>query len=289
MDIVESRERTHLSVCASSPLGSGHHARSQATFFALSAGLFAASATVTVVWCSSMSTMGSMPMPGGWTMSMAWMRMPGQTWLSASASFVVMWVIMMKAMMLPSLAPMLWRYREAVTPTRGMSLGKLTMLVGAGYFFVWALCGVLVYPLGVSLATLAMQCPALARTVPVASGTVVVIAGALQFTTWKIRHLACCRSAPHCRRALEPRAAAAWQHGLRLGKHCVFSSAGATAILLVIGVMDLRAMAVVTAAISLERLGPSGNRTARAIGVIAIIAGLLILTRALEPASMHLS
>jgi hypothetical protein len=24
--------------------------------------------------------MGEMPMPGGWTMSMGWMRMPGQTW-----------------------------------------------------------------------------------------------------------------------------------------------------------------------------------------------------------------
>ena len=37
-------------------------------------------APVTVAWCSSMSAMGGMPMPGGWTMSMAWMRMPGQTW-----------------------------------------------------------------------------------------------------------------------------------------------------------------------------------------------------------------
>jgi hypothetical protein len=27
-----------------------------------------------------MSALGEMPMPGGWTMSMAWMRMPGQTW-----------------------------------------------------------------------------------------------------------------------------------------------------------------------------------------------------------------
>jgi hypothetical protein len=30
-----------------------------------------------------MSAMGEMPMPGGWTMSMAWMRMPGQTWPGA--------------------------------------------------------------------------------------------------------------------------------------------------------------------------------------------------------------
>ena len=44
-------------------------------------------------------------MPGGWTMSMVWMRMPGQTWPGAAASFLGMWVVMMVAMMLPSLAP----------------------------------------------------------------------------------------------------------------------------------------------------------------------------------------
>jgi hypothetical protein len=35
---------------------------------------------------------------------MAWMRMPGQTWPGAAASFLGMWVVMMVAMMLPYLA-----------------------------------------------------------------------------------------------------------------------------------------------------------------------------------------
>src|SRR6266446_4672853 len=87
---------------------------SQQAFFGVSALLFAASAAATIVWCASMSAMGEMPMPGGWTMSMAWMRMPEQTWLGSAASFLCMWIVMMVAMMLPSLAPMLWRYRQAV-------------------------------------------------------------------------------------------------------------------------------------------------------------------------------
>jgi predicted metal-binding membrane protein len=70
--------------------------------------------------------MGEMPMPGGWTMSMAWMRMPGQTWSGAAAAFVGMWVVMMVAMMLPSLVPMLWRYREAVGRTGERRIGWLT-------------------------------------------------------------------------------------------------------------------------------------------------------------------
>jgi hypothetical protein len=53
--------------------------------FLLASGLlFAGSAALTIVWCASMSAMG-MPMPGGWMMSMAWMRMPGQPWLDARA------------------------------------------------------------------------------------------------------------------------------------------------------------------------------------------------------------
>jgi hypothetical protein len=63
---------------------------SQQAFLGVSTLLFAASATGTIVWGVSMSAMGEMPMPGGWTMSMAWMRMPGQTWPSAAASFLLL-------------------------------------------------------------------------------------------------------------------------------------------------------------------------------------------------------
>ena len=51
-------------------------------------------------------------------------------------------------------------------------------------------------------------------------------------------------------------------------------------ILLVIGVMDLRAMAVVAAAIIFERLAPVGERVARATGAVVIGAGLFLIVRA---------
>jgi len=87
------------------------------TFLGVSALLFAASVAVTIAWCTSMSAMGGMPMPGGWTMSMTWMRMPGQTWPGAAASFLGMWIVMTVAMMLPALLPALRRYRAAVRLT----------------------------------------------------------------------------------------------------------------------------------------------------------------------------
>jgi predicted metal-binding membrane protein len=128
-----------------------------------------------------MSAMDEMPMPGGWSMSMAWMRMPGQTWPGTAASFLGMWIVMMVAMMLPSLVPMLWRYRQAVGSAGETRLGRLTALVGIGYFLVWTVFGIFAFVLGIALATVAMQLSALARVVPIAVGAVVVIAGALQF------------------------------------------------------------------------------------------------------------
>jgi predicted metal-binding membrane protein len=249
-------------------------------FFAVSALLFAISAALTTVWCASMSAMGEVPMPGGWTMSMAWMRMPGQTWPGAAASFLCMWVVMMVAMMLPSLVPMLWRYRRAVGSTGETRLGRLTAVVGAGYFLVWTVLGMAAFPLGVALAAIEMQQPALARAIPIAIGVVVLVVGALQLTAWKARSLACCRTAPGRDRPLAADVATAWRHGLRLGLQCSHCCAGLMVVLLVIGVMDLRAMAVVGAAITVERLAPAGERVARAIGVVVVGAGLLLLARA---------
>lgn len=254
--------------------------RSQYSFFGVVALLFVASVTLTAVWSSSMSTTGDMPMPGGWTMTMVWMRMPGQTWPGAAVSFVGMWIVMMMAMMLPSLIPMLWRYRQAVRKTSRTHLGLLTAVVGAGYFLVWALLGAAAFPLGAALAAIEMREPALARAMPGAVGVVVLIAGAVQFTAWKARHLACCRELPPADCSLPAGAATAWRHGLRLGLQCVVCCAGPTTVLLVVGVMDLRAMAVVAAAISFERLAPSGERAARAIGAVSMGAGLLLVARA---------
>jgi predicted metal-binding integral membrane protein DUF2182 len=51
-------------------------------------------------------------------------------------------------------------------------------------------------------------------------------------------------------------------------------------ILLVIGVVDLRAMAVVAAAMTVERLAPAGKRVARASRAVVVGAGLFLIARA---------
>lgn len=270
---------THLRDCRFTRTVSSEQ-RSRLVFLGVSALVFVACAALTIAWSSSMSAMAGMPMPGGWTMSMAWMRMPGQTWLGAASSFLVMWVVMMVAMMLPSLVPMLWRYCRAICRTGEARTGLLTALVGAGYFFVWTAFGLAVFSLGVALAGIEMRQPALARAVPAAGGVLVLLAGLLQFTKWKAYHLACCSGAPALCRNLSADAGHAWRHGLRLGLHCSYCCAGPMAILLVFGIMDLRVMTVLTAAITAERLATSSERVARASGVVTIGAGLFLVARA---------
>jgi predicted metal-binding membrane protein len=225
--------------------------------------------------------MGEMPMSGSWaTMSMSWLPQPGQTWTSAAASFLGMWIVMMGPMMLPSLVPMLRRYRMAVGATGRTGLAPLTAVVAAGYFFVWLVFGMAVFPLGVAVAAVQMQHPGVSRAVPIADGVVVLMAGFLQLTTWKARHLAWCSHPPAA--CLKPPIGirVAWRHGLGLGVHCSQCCVGLMAILLVCGVMDLRAMVVVAAAITLERLPAASERVARAIGVGVVATGLFLIAHA---------
>jgi predicted metal-binding membrane protein len=210
--------------------------------------------------------------------------MPGQTWPGAAASFLGMWIVMMMAMMLPALLPALRRYREAAGPTGEARHGWLTALVAAGYFVVWGALGVAAYPLGAFFAALAMRQPGLSRAVPPAIGALVLLAGALQLTRWKARQLACCRNAPGHERALPRDTGGAWRLGLRLGLQCARCCGNLMVILLAVGMMDLRAMILVTAAITAERLAPGGEQLARAIGIVVVVAGMFLIHAAYRPA-----
>jgi len=181
-----------------------------------------------------------------------WMRMPGQSWPGAEASFVLMWAGMMVPMMLPSFLLLLWPLCRS--PWRAAQLA-------AGYFTVWTAIGALLFPPGAVVAEAAMRWP---DVVPCVSGIVVLAAGALQFTAWKKRHLDCLRTVPSG-------SGRAWLRGLRLGLHCSCGCAGWTAVLLALGMMDLRAMAAVTIGMTAERLLPSVRV---ATGAAMIVLGL---------------
>jgi predicted metal-binding membrane protein len=224
--------------------------------------------------------MNTMPMHGGSAMPMAWPETSGPAWLAAPVTFIGMWTAMMAAMMLPSLAPTLRCYYRTIARASVRHAGWKTVMLAIGYIGVWAVIGVVVFSLGAALAAAEAWQPALLRAVPSSAAIVVVGAGASQFTSWKSRHLAWCRAAAPHEHSARGDAATAWRRGVRLGVHCSQSCGGVTAALLALGVMDLRAMAIATAAITAERLAPAGARVERATGALGVGAGLVLLARA---------
>jgi predicted metal-binding membrane protein len=171
----------------------------------------------------------------------------GHGW-TAAASFVAMWTAMMVAMMLPSLVPVLARRARP-------------LLLALGYFTTWAALGVAVH---------------YAPPLPVPPGVTLLIAGALQLTSWKARHLEQFHAmAAGPGPAGSPSAIAVLRDGLRIGACCIRSCAGPTMVLLALGAMDLRVMLLVGAVVTAERLAPRGLLVARATGAAAVVAGLI--------------
>ena len=143
----------------------------------------------------------------------------------AAAAFVASWTLMMAAMMLPSLAPALWRFHRAAISAGTGQPALRTALVGAAYLGVWSVAGAAAFALGAA--------PAL----HLAPALVVLLAGAVQLSPWKTHRLDRCRAAACAEESATAAACAAWRHGLRLGVRCVESCAAPTAALLAVGAM----------------------------------------------------
>jgi len=237
-------------------------------FFTLMWLNFAVCAAAAFFWCASMSAMGGMPMPGGWSVSMTWLPMCGQKWTRAAAEFVGMWIVMMIAMMLPSFAPVLWRYHEAISCKGAKRVVWSTLRVGIGYFLVWMMAGVVVFAVGAAVMALSLRFALLASAMPLAAAAVAFAAGLVQLSAWKARYLACCRTQ------------SALRSGICFGIHCVLSCAPLTVVLLINGIMDWRVMTLTTAAITAERLAPDGLRISTMTGICMIASSLVMLARA---------
>jgi len=232
-------------------------------FVVVCAVAFLVGISATIHFCRSMCC--EMQMPGGWSMSMMWMRMHGQTWSGAASGFLFMWLAMMVAMMMPSALPTFLR-------TRRQSAFLCSM--AAGYFAIWLAAGPGIYALGVAFAKLAMRSESFSRAVPVLSAALLFAAGATQFTRWKMRHLLRCRSFFGCATSCLRRETG-FAFGCKQGTACCLCCVAPMTVQLVLGIMNPLAMFIVASVIAAEKLLPRPAIVARAVGGCAIVAAVL--------------
>ncbi len=237
-----------------------------------------------------------MDMPGGWRMSMMWMRMPGQSWLDSAGMFLAMWLSMMVAMMLPSLMVKLLLFYRSLVWKRADHPGLSTLSVGAGYFLVWTALGAGVYALGIPWAIMAMRFSPLSRAVPFLTGVALVLAGLYQFSRWKEQGLASCRRPivygyiPKRGRKAKPKKdqpeiiedEGLWNslvQGFSQGFHCAVCCAGSMLTLVALGAMNLFVMLVVALVIALEKLLPQPQGMVKVSGFLAVALGVSLIVR----------
>lgn len=227
---------------------------------------------------------GAMPMPGGWTMSMVWMPMADQSRIGALAMFAGMWLTMMVAMMLPSSLPMLLLYRRVVQSRGERYAAALVWLMAAGYFLVWTAFGVAAYIAGATIAGAAMHSASVSHAIPLAAGLALVVGGAYQLSPWKAACLRHCQDpfsliGRHLHRG--------WWGALSIGAHhglfCTGCCWALMLMQLVMGVMNIAAMAAIAAVIAMEKLLARGRLIARVVGIVAIGAGVITLSRLWGP------
>ena len=201
---------------------------------------------------------------------------PGTVGL-ALLSFLGLWVVMMAAMMLPSVAPVavLWtRWLTGASAGAGRA-ARMSLFLG-GYLLAWAGFGVVAFAIYAEAGLLLAASPAAAKGLGVA---IVSAAGIYQLTIWKDGFLRRCRSpvgallydAGTRGRSRDVRA------GLRHGAVCVGCCWGLMIMLVTVGVMNLALMTVLAVVIFIEKLWRYGRPFGQAVGLVLVVAGVLAI------------
>lgn len=203
----------------------------------------------------------------------------GLTMGRGAAFFLIIWVVMMVAMMIPATAPMLLALAQVQRERRrgGGAWAPRWVFAGA-YLLIWTLFGVLAYIGALAVDAVAQHVPWLMLHAARIGGGLLVLAGLYQFTPLKRACLATCRTPLGLIRAFwRDGAPSAWRMGLAYGRACLGSSWLLCLLLFPLGLMNLAAMAGVALLILAEKCLPLGTRIARLTAWALILYGVLVI------------
>jgi predicted metal-binding membrane protein len=227
-----------------------------------------------VAWAATDARMRGM---GAW---------PG-TDLGTLGFFLVTWVVMMSAMMFPSISPMVLMHARMASGQRergkGDQAGATAFFVG-GYLIAWTAAGLAAYAIYELVRSLSIDAFSWGHGGPYLAGAVLIGAAAYQLTPLKD---ACLRK---CRNPLmfllgswRPGRTGALRMGVEHGGWCVGCCWALMAALFALGVMSLGWMALVAALIAAEKLLPRQALASAGVAVLLLVLGFGV---AFAPASV---
>ncbi|MFJ1975507.1 DUF2182 domain-containing protein [Streptomyces sp. NPDC087903] len=191
--------------------------------------------------------------------------------------FLLLWLAMMAAMMLPSVAPVAVTWAKGIARQSGGATRALrcTEFV-AGYLIVWTAIGLLAYGALALTGDLVDRDPDAGKWIGAAA---FALAGLYQLGPLKNICLRHCRSpmAQLMRYASYRPRMRDLRVGLHHGAYCVGCCWALMVVLIPLGVMNIAAMAGLAALIFLEKLWYRGPQLARVAGVAFLVLAVLAL------------
>jgi predicted metal-binding membrane protein len=212
----------------------------------------------------------------GWWWTAGQMRgMDNGPWtdLGAFGWFLSIWVVMMAAMMFPSIAPTIALYARMTKQRSPLS----PLLFAAGYLLTWAAAGMVAF---VFSAVIDIWGDMLAwdRAGRWAAGVTLVLAAVYQFTPLKDACLGKCRSPlGFLLGAWREGPSGALRMGAKNGAWCVGCCWALMAALFALGIMSIAWMALVAGFIALEKTLPWRRIASHGTAVILLCLGVLVL------------
>ncbi|MGH2837512.1 MAG: DUF2182 domain-containing protein [Thermoleophilaceae bacterium] len=190
------------------------------------------------------------------------------------------WVVMMAAMMFPSIAPMVVIYARIQQGKRAKGqvapFGATAAFV-AGYLLAWSVAGLAAYAIvsvGHELSPAFLSWDAAGQYV---AGGVIIAAALYQLTPLKDVCLSKCRGPlDFLLNAWKPGRVGALRMGIEHGGWCVGCCWALMAALIAVGVMSVGWMAFVAALIATEKLLPWKAVANRSVAIVLAVLGLAV-------------
>jgi predicted metal-binding membrane protein len=193
--------------------------------------------------------------------------------------YVGIWVTMMAAMMLPSVAPMVLFFTRVSRERhrQGRAASVSTWIFLAGYLAAWTAYGLIAYSVFRLVTAVDSGFLAWDEAGPYVAGGAIAAAGIYQLTPLKELCLRHCRGPMHfILHGWRDGRIGALRMGAEHGLYCVGCCWGLMVILFALGVMSLVWMAAVAGLIFAEKVLPYGLRLSRVFGLAFVALGIWV-------------